>query len=143
MQGYMKADKPGQLQPPKNHWYDTGDIVSIDNDGFISIQGRAKRFAKIAGEMVSLTSVEQIVDQLYSGFIQGILTEPDIKKGEQLVLVTNNEKATVTELRQFFRNNGFSELWIPKRVIYLKHPPVLGTGKFDYQTAKSLLNDAK
>lgn len=143
MQGYMKADKPGQLQPPKNHWYDTGDIVSVDNDGFIAIRGRAKRFAKIAGEMVSLTSVEQIVDQLYPGFIQGILTEPDVKKGEQLILVTNNEKATVAELRQFFRDNGFSELWIPKRVVYLKHPPVLGTGKFDYQTAKKQLNDEK
>ena len=143
MLGYMKADKPGQLQPAKDHWYDTGDIVSIDSDGFISIQGRAKRFAKIAGEMISLTSVEQAVEQLYSGAIQGILTQPDEKKGEQLILVTNHEKASVNELRKFFREKGFSELWIPKNVIYMKNPPVLGTGKFDYQTAKKLLNGEK
>ena len=141
MLGYMKSDNPGKLQPAKDHWYDTGDIVSIDSDGFISIQGRAKRFAKIAGEMVSLTSVEQAVDQLYSGAVQGILTEPDEKKGEQLILITNHEKPSVAELRKFFKEKGFSELWIPKNVIYMKHPPVLGTGKFDYQTAKKLLAD--
>ncbi|MBO7483939.1 MAG: acyl-[ACP]--phospholipid O-acyltransferase [Alphaproteobacteria bacterium] len=143
MLGYMKADKPGKLQPAKDHWYDTGDIVNIDSDGFISIQGRAKRFAKIAGEMVSLTSVEQAVDQLYSGAIQGILTEPDEKKGEQLILVTNHEKPSVPELRKFFKEKGFSELWIPKNVIYMKNPPVLGTGKFDYQSAKKMLDNGK
>ena len=140
MLGYIKSDKPGKLQPAKDHWYDTGDIVSIDPDGFISIQGRAKRFAKIAGEMVSLTSVEQAIDQLYSGAVQGILTAPDEKKGEQLILVTNHEKPSVAELRKFFKEKGFSELWIPKNVIYMKNPPVLGTGKFDYQTAKKMLN---
>lgn len=143
MLGYMKADKPGKLQPAKDHWYDTGDIVSIDEDGFISIQGRAKRFAKIAGEMVSLTSVEQAVDQLYSGAVQGIITEPDEKKGEQLILITNRAKPSVAELRKFFKEKGFSELWIPKNVIYMKNPPVLGTGKFDYQTAKKLLEEGK
>ena len=139
MLGYMKADKPGKLQPAKNHWYDTGDIVSIDEDGFIRIQGRAKRFAKIAGEMVSLTSIEQAIDQLYEGAVQGILTEPDEKKGEQLILITNHENPSLTDLRKFFKSKGFSELWIPKNVIYMKNPPVLGTGKFDYQTAKKML----
>ena len=139
MLGYMKADKPGKLQPAKDHWYDTGDIVTIDSDGFISIQGRAKRFAKIAGEMVSLTSVEQAVDQLYKGAVQGILTEPDEKKGEQLVLITNHPKPSVAEIRKFFKEKGFSELWIPKKVIYMKNAPVLGSGKFDYQSAKKVL----
>ena len=140
MLGYMKADKPGKLLSSKDHWYDTGDIVSIDEDGFISIQGRAKRFAKIAGEMISLTSVEHAIDQLYPGSIHGILTEPDLKKGEQLVLITNHEHSSMTEIRKFFKSKGFSELWVPKRIIYLKNPPVLGSGKFDYQTAKQLLD---
>ena len=105
--------------------------MEIDEKGFIEIKGRAKRFAKIAGEMVSLTSVEQAVDQLYAGAVQGILTEPDEKKGEQLILITNHEKPSVAELRKFFKEKGFSELWIPKNVIYMKNPPVLGTGKFD------------
>lgn len=141
MLGYMKADKPGELQPVSDNWYDTGDIVSIDKDGFVSIKGRAKRFAKVAGEMISLTAVEQAVEELYSGDIQGILTEPDEKKGEQLILVTNHENPSVSELRKFFRSQGFSELWIPKKVIYMKKPPVLGTGKFDYQAAKKLLDE--
>ena len=143
MLGYMKSDKPGILQPAEDNWYDTGDIVTMDSDGFISIKGRAKRFAKIAGEMVSLTSVEQAIEQLYKGATQGILTEPDEKKGEQLILVTNHENPSVAELRKFFREKGFSELWIPKKVIYIKKPPVLGTGKFDYQEAKKLMTEGK
>ena len=143
MLGYMKSDKPGVLQPVSDNWYDTGDIVSIDEDGFIFIKGRAKRFAKIAGEMVSLTSVEQAIEQLYIGAVQGILTIPDEKKGEQLILVTNHENPSVAEIRKFFKEKGFSELWIPKNVIYLKKPPVLGTGKFDYQAALQMLADGK
>jgi acyl-[acyl-carrier-protein]-phospholipid O-acyltransferase/long-chain-fatty-acid--[acyl-carrier-protein] ligase len=143
MLGYMKSDKPGVLQPLNDNWYDTGDIVSIDADGFISIKGRAKRFAKIAGEMISLTSVEQAIEQLYSGAVQGILTAPDEKKGEQLILITNHENPSVAELRKFFREKGFSELWVPKTVIYMKKPPVLGTGKFDYSTANKMLTEVK
>ena len=143
MLGYMKANQPGKLQPTKDHWYNTGDIVSIDADGFISIQGRAKRFAKIAGEMVSLTSVEQAIDQLYLGAVQGIITQPDERKGEQLILITNHENPSAAQIRQFFKEKGFSELWIPKNVIYMKHPPTLGTGKFDYQTAQKLFNNGE
>lgn len=143
MLGYMKADKPGELQPTVEGWYDTGDIVSIDKDGFVTIKGRAKRFAKIAGEMVSLTSVEQVADMLYCGAIQGILTAPDEKKGEQLILITNHENSSIGELRKFFKEQGFSELWIPKRVVYMKNPPISGTGKFDYQTAEKLLHEGQ
>jgi len=139
----MKADAPGKLQPPEDHWYDTGDIVSIDEYGFISIHGRAKRFTKIAGEMVSLTAVEQAVEQLYTGAVQGIITQPDEKKGAQLILITDHENPSVAELRTFFKEKGFSELWMPKNVIYMKNPPVLGTGKFDYQTATKLLESGE
>ncbi len=139
MQGYMKADKPEKLQPLPDKWYDTGDIVSIDQDGFVTIHGRAKRFAKIAGEMVSLTAVEAALDKLYNGTMQGIVTLPDEKKGEQMIFVTAAENASLAEIKAFFKQEGFSELWIPKKVVYMKKPPVLGTGKFDYQTAKQQL----
>ncbi|MCM1324858.1 MAG: acyl-[ACP]--phospholipid O-acyltransferase [Acetobacter sp.] len=139
MQGYMKADAPEKLQPPVNNWYDTGDIVSLDDDGFVTIHGRAKRFAKIAGEMVSLTAVEAALDKLYTGYIQGIVTLPDEKKGEQMIFITAAEQANLAEIKTFFKTEGFSELWVPKKVIYQKKPPVLGTGKFDYQTAKKEL----
>lgn len=143
MQGYMKADKPEKLQPLTNKWYDTGDIVSIDQDGFVTIHGRAKRFAKIAGEMVSLTVVEAALEKLYKGVTQGIVTLPDEKKGEQLIFVTAQENASLNEIKTFFKNEGFSELWLPKKVVYMKKPPVLGTGKFDYQSAKSLLENSE
>lgn len=141
MLGYMKAEKPNVLQPTKNGWYNTGDIVSLDENDFISIQGRAKRFAKIAGEMVSLTAVEQALEKMYPNITQGIITLPDAKKGEQLILVTAAENASTKEIQTYFKKTGLSELWVPKKVIYMKQPPVLGTGKFDYQTAKKLVTE--
>ena len=123
------------MQPLESGWYDTGDIVSVDDGGYITIEGRAKRFAKIGGEMVSLTAVEQVIDKLYPQALQGILTVPDEKKGEQLILVTNREDADVKTIREYFKEQGLSELWTPKKVIYMKKPPVLGSGKFDYVAA--------
>lgn len=141
MQGYMKADNPGVLLPLKDGWYDTGDIVTVDDEGYVTIQGRAKRFAKIGGEMVSLTAVEQILDKLYPQSLQGILTAADEKKGEQLIFMTNCENAAIGEIREYFRAQGLSELWMPKKVVYVKKPPVLGSGKFDYVSAAALLKE--
>ncbi|MDQ6988845.1 MAG: AMP-binding protein, partial [Mariprofundaceae bacterium] len=93
MKGYLLHDKPGLLQKPQDGWYDTGDIVSIDADGFVHIQGRAKRFAKIAGEMVSLTAVETMAKRCWADFEHVALAFPDPNKGEQLVLLTTLEKA--------------------------------------------------
>ena len=143
MQGYIRAEKPGKLEPPKDRWYDTGDIVDVDEEGFVKILGRAKRFAKIAGEMVSLTAVETILEQLYPGSLQGIVTIPDEMKGEQLVLITDREDADVSQIRAFFKESGLSELWIPKQVVYTPTPPVMGTGKFDYMTATKMLLEKK
>jgi len=139
MQGYIKADRPGKLEPVLHKWYDTGDIVTIDEDKFVTIIGRAKRFAKIGGEMVSLTAVETALEKLYKNSLQGIVTLPDEKKGEQLILVTNNEEANLTDIKTYFKKQGFVELWVPKKVIYMPKPPVMGTGKFDYVKAKELI----
>lgn len=141
MQGYMRAEAAGELQPLKDGWYDTGDIVTIDEGGYVKIQGRAKRFAKIGGEMVSLTAVEQVLDKLYPQALQGVLTVPDEKKGEQLILLTNREDADVSAIRDYFKSQGLSELWMPKKVVYMKNPPVLGSGKFDYVSASALLEE--
>ena len=142
MQGYMKADKPGVLQPPEDGWHDTGDIVEIDKDGFVFIKGRAKRFAKIGGEMVSLTAVEQIIGRLYPDTVQGVVNIPDEKKGEQLVLITASKDANVADIKAFLKKEGFSELWAPARVIYMEEPPVMGTGKFNYVLATQLAQEA-
>lgn len=138
MIGYMKNDKPGVLQPPKDGWYDTGDIVHIDEDGFIFIKGRSKRFAKIAGEMVSLLAVEMAIKKNWPDFICGTVSIPDAKKGEQIVLITTCKEVTSSQLTELFKTAGLPELALPKKVIYTDNPPLLGTGKFDYVTAKEI-----
>ncbi|MDD3668999.1 MAG: AMP-binding protein [Alphaproteobacteria bacterium] len=138
MMGYMKPDKPGALQPPPDGWYDTGDIVRIDADGYIFIQGRCKRFAKIGGEMVSLLAIEQIIDKHWPGFVTGAVNIPDEKKGEKIVLITTCKDITRDGLSEIFRAAGFTELGVPSRIVITDAPPLLGTGKFDYQGAKAL-----
>src|SRR5690606_12849399 len=93
MKGYYLIDSPGQVIPPADGWYDTGDIVEIDGEGYLFIKGRAKRFAKIGGEMVSLTAVEEYVSELWPDYAHAVVQIPDAKKGEQLVLITTNPAA--------------------------------------------------
>jgi acyl-[acyl-carrier-protein]-phospholipid O-acyltransferase/long-chain-fatty-acid--[acyl-carrier-protein] ligase len=93
MAGYLRHENPGVLEPPKDRWYDTGDIVTVDEDGFVHIQGRAKRFAKIGGEMISLAAVESFVVALWPEFTHAVVNVPDPRKGERLVLVTDFEVA--------------------------------------------------
>ncbi|RVC57721.1 2-acyl-glycerophospho-ethanolamine acyltransferase, partial [Mesorhizobium sp. M4B.F.Ca.ET.088.02.2.1] len=105
MMGYMTADRPGELQP-LDGWHDTGDIVSIDRDGFITIRGRAKRFAKIAGEMVSLGAVEMLVQSLWPEERHAAVAVPDKRRGERIVLVTTADDASAEELRAFGKKAG-------------------------------------
>ncbi len=137
MFGYILPQEPHTVQKGPE-WYDTGDIVSFDNEGFLQIMGRAKRFAKIGGEMVSLTAVEQLLDELYPQAKQGIIAVEDEKKGEKLVLITSAEEADLPTIRKYFQAQGISELWMPKEVRFMKNPPLLGTGKFDYLSAKKM-----
>ena len=139
MLGYMHADKP-KILDKAGEWYDTGDIVRFDEDGYMSICGRAKRFAKIGGEMVSLAAVEQLTDQLYPDYKQGIIAVDDEKKGEKLVLVTANKNCKKQDIKAFFKQHGISELWVPREIFYTANPPLLGSGKFDYITAAKMYN---
>ena len=141
MKGYLKVDQPGVLQPPEDGWYDTGDIVDIDADGYVHIKGRAKRFAKIAGEMVSLPAVEEMADKVWPGFGHAAVTIPDARKGEQLVLLTENKEATRDALAAYGREHGVSELGIPKNILVVDQIPLLGTGKTDFRTAQTLAEE--
>jgi acyl-[acyl-carrier-protein]-phospholipid O-acyltransferase / long-chain-fatty-acid--[acyl-carrier-protein] ligase len=134
MAGYLKADLPGVLQPPEDGWHDSGDIVTIDTEGFVTIRGRAKRFAKIGGEMVSLPAVEGYAAALWPNADHAVVTRPDPKKGEQLVLFTTAAGATAAALQHWARGNGVTELAVPKDVRVVDALPVLGTGKLDYVT---------
>lgn len=143
MQGYMFNDNPGVIMPPAGGWHDTGDIVSIDTEGYIKILGRAKRFAKIGGEMVSLAAVEEIAGQLWPNHQHAVVSLPDPKKGEQLVLVTDNPQATRAEFSALAKELGHSELFVPKRLEIVSALPVLGTGKIDYVTIQAQINETK
>jgi acyl-[acyl-carrier-protein]-phospholipid O-acyltransferase/long-chain-fatty-acid--[acyl-carrier-protein] ligase len=134
MAGYMKADRPGMLQPPEGGWHDTGDIVTIDEMGFITIRGRAKRFAKIGGEMVSLPAVEGYAAAVWPDADHAVVTRADPRKGEQLVLFTTAKGAKAAELQAWGKANGIAELAVPRDIRLVEALPVLGTGKLDYVT---------
>jgi acyl-[acyl-carrier-protein]-phospholipid O-acyltransferase / long-chain-fatty-acid--[acyl-carrier-protein] ligase len=138
MAGYMTHDKPGELQPPKDGWHDTGDIVEIDGDGFVLIKGRAKRFAKLGGEMVSLIAVENHVAAVWPDNVHAVAAIADKRKGEQLVLVTDRVKADRSELQKWAKANGVPELHLPKKILFVDELPVLGTGKMDYLAIQTL-----
>ncbi len=132
MAGYYKADAPGKLQPPEGGWHDTGDIVTIDADGYVAIKGRAKRFAKIGGEMISLPAVESYAAALWPGFDHAVVTRPDPRKGEQLVLFTTAPDAKFSTLSSWAKANGVAEIAVPRDIRTVEALPVLGTGKLDY-----------
>ncbi|MBF0382184.1 MAG: acyl-[ACP]--phospholipid O-acyltransferase [Magnetococcales bacterium] len=139
MLGYLRADNPGQLEPIGDGWYDTGDIVEIDPDGFVKIAGRTKRFAKVGGEMISLTAVESHAASVWPGFGHAVVSLPDPKRGEQLVLLSDCPDATRATLQADAKKQGISELMIPKIIKIIDRIPVLGTGKTDYVAVRGLV----
>ncbi len=141
MKGYLRADNPGVIEPPPEGWYDTGDIVSIDEDGFVTIQGRAKRFAKIGGEMVSLTAVENVINAAFPEAAHAVVSIPDKKKGESLVLITTHPEMARRELAKAMKEAGAAELFIPRGIVIVEEIPVLGSGKTDYVTLQSLARE--
>jgi len=130
MTGYL--DEDGVLTAPVDGWHDTGDIVSLDDEGWITIHGRVKRFAKIAGEMVSLAAVEALAAGVWPGARHAVIAMPDARKGERLVLVTDRLDAQVGALVAHAREIGAPELLVPSRIVRAPEVPVLGTGKTDY-----------
>lgn len=121
-----------------DRWYDTGDIVTIDQDGFLHIQGRAKRFIKIAGEMVSLAAVESLASRLWPGNLSAAVALPDSRRGEQLVLVTDRADAGRDEVLAQVKVDDLPELMVPKQVLSVEVLPLLGSGKIDYSATREL-----
>ena len=142
MMGYLRAEAPGVLEPPVDGWHDTGDIVSIDADGFVTILGRAKRFAKIGGEMVSLAAIEKLATAVWPDAQVAAAAVPDPKKGERVILVTTEPSATRQQYLAHAREAGASELMNPSEVVIWETMPLLGTGKIDNLTVTRLVREA-
>ena len=152
MLGYLKTDHPGILQTPPapdfgippsaDHWHDTGDIVTIDTDGFVRIVGRVKRFAKIAGEMISLGAVEDMIITAWPDSQHAVIAVPDARKGEALILITTKTDLTQDQLTDALRQHRATELMIPKQITTRDELPLLGTGKIDYVSLKKQIEQA-
>lgn len=147
MLGYLLNDKPGVIQPPSTErgegWYETGDIADVDHEGFITILGRAKRFAKIGGEMVSLSAVEELASLVWPNIPHAAASVYDERKGEKIILITENKTADRKRLQEVARENQIGELFIPREIMIVNKLPVLGTGKIDYMTLQKNVESTK
>lgn len=142
MKGYISPDKPGAVVPLKDGWHDTGDVVSVDKEGYYVIRGRIKRFAKIGGEMVSLTVVENCASAVWPDYMHAAAIVPDPKRGEQIVLVSEDPDAKRHELLAWAQTHGVPEIAVPKKIVCVDALPVLGTGKLNYVAVTDMAKDA-
>ncbi len=135
MQGYLCH---GKGFVPAGEWHDCGDVVSVDEDGFIEIKARLKRFAKISGEMVSLDAIEKIAENCFGAGQSAAINIADEKKGERIILYTMTTNATRNELKAELQRQGQSMLLLPAVVEVIESLPILGSGKVDYVALKEL-----
>jgi acyl-[acyl-carrier-protein]-phospholipid O-acyltransferase/long-chain-fatty-acid--[acyl-carrier-protein] ligase len=142
MRGYLNTDANAQFKA-LGGWYDTGDIVNVDADGCVYVRGRLKRFAKVSGEMVSLTAVE---DALAGAFPQyglrcqvAVVTRPDEYRGEALIAVTNEPRLQLEEIRAAIKAKGLTNLCAPREVKVVRDIPKLGTGKVNHRELGKLI----
>jgi len=138
MAGYLKAD--GTIEAPLDGWHDTGDVVSVSDDNWIQILGRVKRFAKVGGEMVSLTAAEDLAASVWPDCRHAVVAVPDTKKGERLVLVTDRRDAEPAPLVSHAQAIGAPEIAVPRKIIRVPEIPVLGTGKTDYVALQRIVD---
>ncbi len=142
MMGYYLFDNPGTLNPPADGWYNTGDIVEVDAQGYVHIKGRVKRFAKVAGEMVSLEVVEQIASTAATEYLHAASSISDAQRGESIILFTTDKKLKREDLQIVAKNLGLPELAVARKIIAIAEIPLLGTGKTDYVTLKLMAENA-
>jgi acyl-[acyl-carrier-protein]-phospholipid O-acyltransferase/long-chain-fatty-acid--[acyl-carrier-protein] ligase len=139
MLGYLRAERPGVLESPRDGWHDTGDVVAIDDEGFVTIKGRAKRFAKIGGEMVSLAMVEALAAELWPDAVSVASAIPDQRKGERIVLIVSGVGGSRSAFLAHAKTRGASDLMVPSDILSIAEIPRLGSGKVDNVAVAALV----
>ncbi len=137
MLGYQ-VEKDTNKKDFHNGWYNTGDVAFVDNEGYLFILGRLKRFAKIAGEMISLAQVENFPKKLWPENYSAVCNVKDVNKGETLILLTDNKKADLIKLMKLMKEEGQSSLYFPKKIKIIDEFPILGSGKIDFKKLQEL-----
>jgi acyl-[acyl-carrier-protein]-phospholipid O-acyltransferase/long-chain-fatty-acid--[acyl-carrier-protein] ligase len=142
MRGYLNPEPNAKFQA-LGGWYDTGDIVNVDTEGYVHILGRLKRFAKVSGEMVSLTAVEDVLASAFPKyglkFAIAVVARPDEGKGEKLIAATNESRLTMDEVRSAIRARGLSNLAVPREIKVIHEIPRLGTGKINHRELEKIV----
>lgn len=141
MKGYWEDEEKTE-EVIKDGWYVTGDIASIDEDGFIQITDRLSRFSKIGGEMVSHVMVEEKIyeasSEMDAKFL--VVSVPCEKKGEALAVLYHNYNGKIESILEKLSKSDIPNLWIPNKQMFFKIDewPTLGTGKVDMVKAKEM-----
>ena len=142
MRGYLNADANATFQA-LGGWYDTGDIVSVDAEGYVFILGRLKRFAKVSGEMVSLAAVEEAIASAFPQyglrFVVAVVTRTDAARGEKLIAVTNEPRLSLEAVRAAVHARGLNNLAVPREIKVLQSVPRLGTGKINHRELEKIV----
>lgn len=145
MLGYWRDSAPGVLEPPESQfgpgWYATGDLAMVDEDGFLKLLGRVKRFAKVAGEMVSLEVVEKLAETASPAAMHAAVARPDERRGEMIVLATQDKTLDRQQIQHAAREQGAPELAIPRRIVHIDRIPMLGNGKKDYPQVQRMVEE--
>ncbi len=141
MRGYLYADKPNEIIAPPDGWHDTGDIARIDKDGFLYIEGRARRFVKIAGEMAPLDGVENALHEQFAPHHFAAVCVADKTRGEQIVILCDDKNINREQITTAFRDSGLPLLWTPRRIIFAEEIPRLSTGKVDYPAVQRMAEE--
>jgi len=142
MRGYLNADANATFQA-LGGWYDTGDIVSVDAEGYVFILGRLKRFAKVSGEMVSLAAVEEAIASAFPQyglrFVVAVVARTDAARGEKLIAVTNEPRLSLEAVRAAVHARGLNNLAVPREIKVLQSVPRLGTGKINHRELEKIV----
>jgi acyl-[acyl-carrier-protein]-phospholipid O-acyltransferase / long-chain-fatty-acid--[acyl-carrier-protein] ligase len=142
MLGYLRGEQPGVLEPAQSAfgegWYSTRDVVEVDEEGFVRINGRVKRFAKVAGEMVSLEAVESVATRAAPQQRHAATLQTRAQRGEQIILYTTDPQLTRIQLHRTAKSMALSERVLPARIIHVDEIPLLGSGKIDYVSLSAI-----